>query len=776
MSPTDDIVGWLRERFPPESGALGAVRWDTRGVTLGEARFEADACRELSVQLSRGTSRETPGWLRRVLGAGPRDVAWLHVELRSPGHPRCAWRARFDDDTVLAALPAIELAKTAEAPLASVGTLVVAVLELGARLAHAPAHHDAGAVVPAVERAPARSVATATAVENDESWPRLVPAQPAPPRILPVGRDSILAAMQDAARQPSTANWTRITSLIERWPEEEPPSLEELEPIAAALDAWPIELERSLEPFGLLGFLGDESPRRRADDAWSGLDGKGDGPASWLRLCDMVSWSDKALPRTALRRLVSAPASQRLSELALDDCGLGDAELAALADGLAGLRKLLVGAGGVDDAPSGRLGARAIGALARAPFVQHLRELAIVDAFLGTKAVRALAELPLDSLVSLDLSSSALSEGALRALGSARWLEHVRHLTLGAARCSASALTGLLRQMPALEKLTLREVPLDEASAWPALARELGRVRELDVEHCQLGLAEIAALSDAASPQLASLTLREEAALDGSIFELLARLPSLRRLGLYEMPLGGSPGALERMLEAQPALEALTLCDVGIGPAEVAALVRLPSTSLRHLDLSDNAIGLEGARALAGSAGLSGLRELWLWQCGIGGQELEALFRDPVWTQLEALSLSSNAVQGAMVDVLGACASSLRWLDLENNPLGDRGLAGLAMHRWPALEVLELCNVGAGQRGWEALASSLEARRLRILHLALEDLELELESARAVAQAAWAPLLDALGVWGPWSLDPDARVVLAASSRLAPHVRRQFED
>jgi hemoglobin-like flavoprotein len=102
-------------------------------------------------------------------------------------------------------------------------------------------------------------------------------------------------------------------------------------------------------------------------------------------------------------------------------------------------------------------------------------------------------------------------------------------------------------------------------------------------------------------------------------------------------------------------------------------------STLRHLDLSRNALGPGGAASLAVSKYFSRLRTLALAQNNLGRQGLQLLLTSSGLNAVEELDISSNSLgpNGAMALASSSMARRLKSLDVSDNEIEDAGLAGL---------------------------------------------------------------------------------------------------
>jgi uncharacterized protein (TIGR02996 family) len=257
----------------------------------------------------------------------------------------------------------------------------------------------------------------------------------------------------------------------------------------------------------------------------------------------------------------------------------------------------------------------------------------------------------------------------------------------------------------------------------------------------------------------------------------LLELPWLSRLVSLELTDGVDATDL-RALAAAPALAGLVhlgLRDCGIGPTEVAGLaegLRLPN--LVDLDLTDNSLGDEGARLLAGCPALAGLRRLRLGRSAehqysysyraFGSAGTRALASSPALSGLEHLDLS-----GTSPDVAALAASPfltrLSSLVLDRCRVGDGGAAALAASPFlKRLSCLGLREAEVRDEGAQALAASDGLAGLAVLDLG-DNGYIGPEGARALAASPRLAGLRALGL-ARTGLDGPAAQALAASPHL----------
>ena len=174
----------------------------------------------------------------------------------------------------------------------------------------------------------------------------------------------------------------------------------------------------------------------------------------------------------------------------------------------------------------------------------------------------------------------------------------------------------------------------------------------------------------------------------------------------------------------------LDLCKQRLGAAGVAQVIARVAPPIRSLLVGTNAVGDEGAQAIADDLPDSELETLYLGCNHIGPDGADALAEGVAKTSsLRALWLKRNplGLGGAkrLVRMLGQ-APDLEVLDVFNCELGDEGVALLlhAVAEHPSLEHLYLGANGAGGHSLDALGPALERNRsLRTLQLTLSDLD-----------------------------------------------------
>ncbi len=195
------------------------------------------------------------------------------------------------------------------------------------------------------------------------------------------------------------------------------------------------------------------------------------------------------------------------------------------------------------------------------------------------------------------------------------------------------------------------------------------------------------------------ITELELTELDEDSIGELAKAPWLARVRklLLRGPIGDA--GFETLLRSKHLgeLAALNLSSSELSGEALGALgAKLPS--LGHLVLTNNPIGDDGARALAGWKHLGGLRALYLTACELSEEGIAALLSPGKLTSLEKWTLAQNELGDAGVRRIAEHAaqlSRLAYLELAEVGVRNEGTAALAAARLPALRHLDL----RGNRG-----------------------------------------------------------------------------
>jgi len=335
----------------------------------------------------------------------------------------------------------------------------------------------------------------------------------------------------------------------------------------------------------------------------------------------------------------------------------------------------------------------------------------------GSEASAAIEEL---SLESCKLGKKNIE--ALAATLVAR--PSIRRLRLPSCGINAGSLEAIASALPPgrVDVLDLRGNPLGDAGVtFLASAPAFSGLREIDVSFTRLKHAGLQALVE--GPSLAALERWTSGADKIGAYgaRILAKAPwKLTRFCAFRQNLGAE-GVAYLALEGPETLRELVLFEVGVGPVAVEAIAsskrvtRLQVLRFRYDNVNDAAIA-----TIAAAKSLSGLEHFQASQCKIGPEGVRALARSPHLVNLRTLDLGANrriGIDGARILAGAPNLAELRSLDVSSTPLGPDGVAELLSGSWPALEALNLSWCDIGDEGllrlseWPGLA--------RIRHLGL---------------------------------------------------------
>ena len=265
-------------------------------------------------------------------------------------------------------------------------------------------------------------------------------------------------------------------------------------------------------------------------------------------------------------------------------------------------------------------------------------------------------------------------------------------------------------------------------------AARFARVRVLELDRQRIGSDGLADLVHAL-PELRELSARACEIADVACLEA-AQGPAIVRLDLSDNELRGEGARAIARAPRLAALEALALETCELGPDAVGALVEAPCwRTLRTLDLSKNAVGVDGLLAFAEAPRPPHLHTLRLADADLHADAGGILASIEWLPALLAIDLSRNDLGGRAVPVvkrLAAAGSQTRKLSLGRMGLGAAGAAALAP-LWERLVHLELEDETIGDAGLAALvtegASALHTLELR--GCSLTDGSLALLAGRA---------------------------------------------
>lgn len=135
-------------------------------------------------------------------------------------------------------------------------------------------------------------------------------------------------------------------------------------------------------------------------------------------------------------------------------------------------------------------------------------------------------------------------------------------------------------------------------------------------------------------------------------------LSRLRHLHVRRTTLQESSFPLLWRSAAFTGLQCLKLSGVGLAPRKLdPARQSIVFTELRRLDLSQNRLGDEGVRILAGAPWLQRIERLGLRRNFVRAPAVESLLRSPYAGSLQELDVAENAISGAEMSALAALAA-----------------------------------------------------------------------------------------------------------------------
>jgi hypothetical protein len=185
-------------------------------------------------------------------------------------------------------------------------------------------------------------------------------------------------------------------------------------------------------------------------------------------------------------------------------------------------------------------------------------------------------------------------------------------------------------------------------------------------------------------------------------------------------------------LIASPHLRRMTRLRLYHNDVGVAGATRIAAAGARlaMLNLCGNALGDRGVSALA-TGQLAALDELALGWNDITA--VEAIVAGP-WRALAKLNIRANRLGPAEAALLlSGALPALRWLGIDENPLGDAGLA--AMLGAPGFRRLEWLNLGGTELDDRAVARFAALGPCALRELRLHDNELSPGALAAIRDA-----------------------------------------
>ena len=220
--------------------------------------------------------------------------------------------------------------------------------------------------------------------------------------------------------------------------------------------------------------------------------------------------------------------------------------------------------------------------------------------------------------------------------------------------------------------------------------------------------------------------------LDGSACDLLAKaIPSMSRL--EKLWLGGNPIGSGGAVEVIKALcgsgvKQLSLYNTGIGEPDCEALCELlkSSHSLQHLHIDQNNLSSESVAIITGISHNSSLTILDISNSHFSMANVDSLasvLKDHSKCTLTKLDLQDCHIssEGAVELAAALCKNTtLKHLHLSRNPIGVEGASSMSdmLQHNTSLEYLHLCDDSVGEEGVHQLINSLKHNQtLRILWL-----------------------------------------------------------
>jgi len=320
------------------------------------------------------------------------------------------------------------------------------------------------------------------------------------------------------------------------------------------------------------------------------------------------------------------------------------------------------------------------------------------------------------------------AEDAFAALGKAPWMKGLHHLTLRGRWLHAEEWASLLEELgrPAhLHSLDLSETIACSRGIGDTFTRRgWYALTSLALDGCTLSDADVRAMASTKdmfslkSLSLDGVTLTDTGASSLGASYLLARLEelSLTTRGLTSRGLGAilkSPrlGGLRR----------LTLRHLG-GPAGAELAVILARAAaldeLEELELQDTRLGDPGAIMVLGSMKTEALTRLSLQGNALSADAMRALVDAKFVRALRHLDLSRNALGDEGAALVSALPTRLRYADLSRNGIGDQGLEAIVRgEAFGLVETLLLEDNDWTHSGAVVLKERPELERLHTLNL-----------------------------------------------------------
>jgi uncharacterized protein (TIGR02996 family) len=386
------------------------------------------------------------------------------------------------------------------------------------------------------------------------------------------------------------------------------------------------------------------------------------------------------------------------------------------------------------------------------------------------------------------------SEGA-RLLATARF-EHLAVLDLDRQRIGNDGLAELVGALPALRELSARACEISDVSCFEdssgasldvldlsdndlradgihALMRSprLAALRSLALETCELKVDGVSAITEAPCWQtLRTLDLsRNPFGVEGLLaFAEAPRPPHLHSLRLADTDLHIDAGGILTSIDWLPSLLALDLARNELGGRAVPIVKRLAAAGSGTRKLSLARMGLDAAGAAVLAPLWERLIHLELEDEAIGDTGLAALVTDGP-SALHTLALRGCGLTDASLALLAARAKlpRLHALSLRDGRFGPAALARLVAS--PLAHGLRSLDLRECQLSADAAAVLAGAPALAGLHtLDLRDNALDEASLLRIARSPHLHGVDRIRLNGtPWELEEETRALL--EDRFGPH-------
>jgi Ran GTPase-activating protein (RanGAP) involved in mRNA processing and transport len=474
-------------------------------------------------------------------------------------------------------------------------------------------------------------------------------------------------------------------------------------------------------------------------------------------------WNSSFANMTDFKVLTDLIANIPIQSLDLSYNQIGDAAVAALAQGLAGSQIQYL------DLSYNQIGEAGAAALAQGLAGSQVKDLDLFGNVVQDAGAGALAQgLASSQIQTLDLSSNDIGNSGATALAQGLAGSQVTDLELYSNYVGDAGATALAQALVGsqVQTLDLSANQIGDAGV-TALAQVLARsqVQWLGLSGSQINDTGVAALVQGlAGSQVQTLELDNNKIGEVEAATLAQGLAGsqVTDLELYGNQIGDAGAAALAQGLASSKVEVLLLIHNQIGDVGAAALAQgLAGSQVQSLVLQANNIGDAGAAALAQGLTSSKVFYLLLTQNQIGDAGAAALAQGLAGSQVQILDLSYNQIgdAGAKALAQGLRGSQVQYLDLSYNQIGDVGATALAQGlAGSQVQTLELNNNQIGDAGAAVLAQCLANSQVQTL--GLSNTSIGDAGAEAIAQQLITAPFDPNQLW-IHSLNPDEKRVLA---------------